>query len=366
MSDGDQDVESQAVDPFSTESADDLDDELSFDDDGAVSFDNDESTEDDALHQSEIDDIFGIGMDEEESITGLEALLNNTNILHVRMPLLEACITQLIRALKKSMRNFTSDNVELSLVETKSVRFGNYIEAVPIPTFISIFSIVEWDNYGIINIDSPMVYSILDALLGGRKAGAPLAVEGRSFTAIEVTLIQRFVELILKEMATAFLPIAKVEFRHERMESNPSLATIAYPADSAVLFSIDVDMDNRGGHIEILIPYPTLEPVRHLLRQMFMGDKSSRHSIWQDHWVNELQRTDVELEVSLGEVTALLSEIMSLEVGSTLSLGKNPKDLVVLRCGDANLLRGRVGRVGEKMAVRVEDWVPNRKNEAQI
>ena len=61
------------------------------------------------------------------------------------------------------------------------------------------------------------------------------------------------INLILKEMSTAFKPLAEVEFISERMESNPSLVTIAYPTDTAILFKIDVEMDSRGGGIEVLI-----------------------------------------------------------------------------------------------------------------
>lgn len=352
MSESDQEPPDNELPDIHAESDDQ--DGVMFGDDDAV----EGAAEDDgALSQFEIDDLFGVSMDEGTPTTGIEALLNSNHIQHKRMPLLEACFDRLVRALNKSLRNFASDNVELSLVDTNSVRFGNYIDTIPLPTLISVFKATEWNDYGLINVNSPLIYSILDVLLGGRRAAMPLAVEGRSFTAIEVTLIERMINLILKEMTTAFKPLAEVEFRHERTESNPSLATIAYPTDTAILFKIDVDMDNRGGRIEILLPYPTLEPVRHLLQQMFMGEKFGRDAIWENHWAREMLLTEVELEVSLGERTATLSEIMSLKVGSTLQLRNKPDELVTLHCGETRLLRGKVGRVGDRMAIQVRDWI---------
>lgn len=355
MSDSDQDPGSEEDDLSNISSADDDDEIASFDSDEAMS-------DDDVLQQDDIDDLFGVSMEESRPTTGLEALLNSTHVEHKRMPLLEACIDRLVRALKKSMRNFISNNIELSLTESSSIRFGNYIEAIPLPALISVFKAKEWNSYGLINVDSPLIYSTLDSLLGGRGAASTLAVEGRSFTPIEVTLIERMVDLVLREMTDAFKPLAEVEFCHERMESNPSLATIAYPADTGILFKIDIDMDNRGGRLEVMIPYPTLEPVRHLLQQMFMGDKFGRDSIWENHWASEMLLTDVELEVSLGEEMVLLDEIMSWQVGSTLQMRKNPQDFVTLRCGDTHLLRGKVGRLGDRMAIQVEDWIPTEKS----
>ena len=44
---------------------------------------------------------------------------------------------------------------------------------------------------------------------------------------------------------------------------------------------------------------------------------------------------------------------MKLEVGDTLMLELKPDALVTVRCGDVTLTEGRMGRVGDRVAVRV-------------
>jgi flagellar motor switch protein FliM len=326
---------------------------------GGISFPPDE--EDGALGQSEIDDLFGISMDDEVEQTGFHALLNSAYIQHKRLPLLEACFDRLVRSLTSSLRNFTSENVELTLAETTSIRYGDYIEAVPLPALISVFKAVEWDNYGLITINSPLIYAIIDLLLGGRRISTSLAIEGRSFTGIESMLVERLIKLVLNEMSTAFEPLSKVQFKHERLESNPSLAAIAYPTNTAILLKIDVDLDDRGGRLEVLIPNATLEPVRNLVQQMFMGEKFGRDNIWETHWAREMLSSDTELEVSLGEQMMPLGDILNLEVGSTLTLRTRPTDLVTLWSGDIPLLRGRVGRLGDNVAIQIDHWLKKKK-----
>ncbi len=143
--------------------------------------------------------------------------------------------------------------------------------------------------------------------------------------------------------------------------SNPSLASIAYPTDKAILFKIDVDMDDRGGRLEVLIPYATLEPVRDLLQQMFMGEKFGCDAMWETHWAREMLLSDTDLEVSLGEKMMTLNDIMNLKVGSTLQLRTRPDDLVTLWSGDIPLLRGRVGRLGDSVAIQIEEWFDKKK-----
>ena len=44
-----------------------------------------------------------------------------------------------------------------------------------------------------------------------------------------------------------------------------------------------MDMEDRGGRVELLLPYATLEPVRELLLLQFMGERFGRDSIRETH-----------------------------------------------------------------------------------
>jgi flagellar motor switch protein FliM len=113
-------------------------------------------------------------------------------------------------------------------------------------------------------------------------------------------------------------------------------------------------MEDRGGRMEMLLPYATLEPVRELLLQQFMGEKFGRDSIWETHLAEELWSTEVEVAVVLDEQVMRLSDIMALEPGSQIVLVNGPNATVELRCGSVTLFEGRIGRRKNRMAVRIE------------
>jgi flagellar motor switch protein FliM len=122
-----------------------------------------------------------------------------------------------------------------------------------------------------------------------------------------------------------------------------------------------VDMEDRGGRVELLLPYATLEPIRELLLQMFMGEKFGRDSIWEGHLATELWRTNVEVEAVLDELPMTLQDVMNLEIGQTLLLNVGPEARIELRCGGVGLLSGRMGRIGHQVAVRVENQLRDRR-----
>ncbi len=158
-------------------------------------------------------------------------------------------------------------------------------------------------------------------------------------------------------MCDAFEPLAPVNFTLDRLETNPRFAAIARPANAAILVKLRIDMEDRGGRTELLLPYATLEPIRKLLLQQFMGEKFGRDSIWESHLATELWSTKVEIDAILDEQTMPLNKIMNLQIGETIMLNASPDSKVEMRCRGVPLLTGRMGRVGASVAVRVEDAV---------
>ncbi|MFY9288625.1 MAG: flagellar motor switch protein FliM [Alphaproteobacteria bacterium] len=309
------------------------------------------------LSQNEIDSLLGFdgaGEGGQEG-SGIMALINSALVNYERLPMLEVVFDRLVRMMSTSLRNFTSDNVEVSLDQITSVRFGDYLNSIPLPAMLTVFKAEEWDNSGLLTIDSAMIYSIVDVLLGGRRGTAAMRIEGRPYTTIERNLVERLVRVILGDMSGAFDPLSPVTFRFDRLETNPRFATIARPANAAVLAKLRVDMEDRGGRVEILIPYATLEPIRELLLQMFMGEKFGRDSIWETHLGNELLMTDMKMQAVLGEATLPLGEIINWKPGSQLMLNVKADDLIALRAGDVTLFQGRMGSLNGHMAVKVEN-----------
>jgi flagellar motor switch protein FliM len=305
------------------------------------------------LNQAEIDSLLGVDDDDEEMISGMQAIVDSAMVSYERLPMLEIVFDRLLRMMSTSLRNLTSDNVEVSLDSITSIRFGDYLETIPMPAMISVFKAEEWDNYGLMIVDSALIYSIVDVLLGGRRGTAAMRIEGRPYTTIERNLVERMVTVVLSDLSAAFDPLSPVTFRFDRLETNPRFATIARPANAAVLARLRIDMEDRGGRIELMLPYATLEPVRELLLQMFMGEKFGRDSIWETHLANELWNTDVELDAVLDQVVVSLSEVMNWRPGSQIMLNAVPSSPIGLRCGEIPLFVGGMGQKNGNMAIKI-------------
>jgi flagellar motor switch protein FliM len=307
------------------------------------------------LNQDEIDSLLGFdaSVGSNVELTGVQALINSALVSYERLPMLEIVFDRLVRLATTSLRNFTSDNVEVTMDSISSVRFGDYLNSIPLPAILSVIKAEEWENYGLLTVDSSLIYSMIDVLLGGRRVGGNIRVEGRPYTTIEMALARRMIEVILDDTHRAFEPVTNVNFKLERMETNPRFAAISRPGNAAILIELRIEMDDRGGKIEILLPYATIEPIREQLLQMFMGEKFGRDPIWEGHLATEIYSADVEVEAVLHEQTLPLSRMLGIKQGDTVMFERTPSDPVRLRCGDVELTEAVMGHIGNHVSVRV-------------
>ncbi len=149
------------------------------------------------LNQAEIDSLLGFdeGPAGGENRTGMQRIISSGLVSYERLPMLEIVFDRLVRIMSTSLRNFTSDNVEVGIDNILSLRFGDYLNSIPLPAMLAVFKAEEWDNYGLMVVDSAMIYSIVDVLLGGRRGTAAMRIEGRPYTTIERTLVERLIQV---------------------------------------------------------------------------------------------------------------------------------------------------------------------------
>jgi len=302
------------------------------------------------LNQAEIDSLMNF---DEPVRSGMERLIRSGLISYERLPMLEIIFDRLVRILSTSLRNFTSDNAEATIESITSSRLGDYLANLPLQTMLAVFRAEEWDNSALLSLDSSMIYNMIDLVLGGRHGRALVPPDSRPYTPIERGLVERLVKVILADFTTSFTPVSKVRFRYDRLETNPRFAVISRVSNAAIVVRLRIDMEGRSGIIEIVLPYATLEPVRDLLLQKFMGEKFGRDHIWESHLADELWTTDVELDALFDEQSIRLSDILELQPGEFLPITLPMGSEVQLRCGGVPLFNASLGRIKNRLALTI-------------
>lgn len=218
---------------------------------------------------------------------------------------------------------------------------------------IGVFLAKQWGNYGLITVDSSLVYAVVDSLLGGRRAPSSMRIDGRAFTAIETHLVGRMMQQTLDDFAHSFEAIEPVDFALERVEVTPRFAAIAAPTNLTAVASFRIDMEGRGGRFHIVLPHATIEPVREKLIERFVGEKMGRNTMWESHIAEELLHTEVQVDAVLGERELRIEDYLALSEGRTITLDRAPDEDVALECRGVPLAAGTIGTHSSLAAIRL-------------
>ncbi|MDD2877018.1 MAG: FliM/FliN family flagellar motor switch protein [Acidiphilium sp.] len=287
----------------------------------------------------------------------LNRLIHGKAVSYERLPMAEIVFERLVRSLGGSLRNLFQDNVEVRLTDLTSQRLTDRFPGAGDASLHAVFRAREWDNLGVMVVDYDTICSLTEILLGGRTVTPSQPRVTRPLTSIERNLTERLIRLILHDLTVSFAPICAVTFELERTETDPRFATVGRNTGAALTARIGLTTANRSGTIGIILPYATIEPVRELLLQQFMGEKFGRDSIWEAHLAEELWHTDIELEAVLDQQTMKLSTLMHLQEGDVMPLGTQKGATIALRCGDVSLFNAQLGIRNGRIAAEIDNKV---------
>ncbi|PWC38018.1 flagellar motor switch protein FliM [Azospirillum sp. TSO35-2] len=313
------------------------------------------ATDTKTLSQEEIDRLlnFGAPVTDDATLSAIQRLVSSTTVNKDRLPMLDVVFDRMVRLLNTSLRQFASTNVEASLSKIEWLRYSEFQDTIELPALIGVARAEQWDNQLLVSIDSALIYCMMDVLLGGRRA-RPGRIDGRAYTSIERKMTERMMKVVLQDLGQSFDPLAQVDFVFDRLEVNPQFATITRSTNAIIRVRIEVEVERRTGHIDIVIPYSTLEPIRGKLVQMFMGEKFGHDTVWESHLKNELMRSKLELVAVLAETKVPLGEVLAWQKGQSLKLRINPDSTVLVFSKTIPLFAGHMGQRNDNIAVKID------------
>jgi flagellar motor switch protein FliM len=273
-----------------------------------------------------------------------------------RLPMLDIVVERLGKTLQNSLRRLAGDGVTVSIDPPAGMRLGDFLQKLPSPAMLCITRFDGSNAPGLVVAGPDLVYSAVELMLGGR----PLPTEARPnrpFSAVERALAERMVRIVLADLTTAFQPVADVKLRMERIESSAKFAAIVRESSVVLVIGVRMQIDGRGGRVDLVFPAASIKPLRDQLRQTYPGDKLGRDLLWEQHLTQELLVSQVRMSAVLDEPLIGLGEVMRWKVGSTVALGATPTSPVKVLCGKSPVFVGSMGRHDDKVVVRIDGRV---------
>jgi flagellar motor switch protein FliM len=250
-------------------------------------------------------------------------LTSQDRIIRGRLPQLDVIYEKFMRSFRVSLSAQLRKIATLNHASTDFLKFGEFINTLPMPTCMSVLRFNALRGSALLVIETKLAYALVDSIFGGDDR--PYSkVEGKDFTPIELTIIQKVVQLAIDDLEQAWAAIAKIDCSFVRTEVNPQFVGLVPPTDVVIASTFDVELENANGTVTLVIPYATIEPIKQKLSSGFQVESDQADKkIWSGIIQNQLLTTEVDVKVNLGETEITLNELMSLRPGDVIPLDQD-------------------------------------------
>ncbi len=278
-------------------------------------------------------------------------LANQDRIIRGRMPVLEIVNDRFARLCTSALTNVIRKRVELNPISIDMTKFGDFIRALPVPTSINIFKMEPLRGNAIVVVDARLVFALVENVFGGQ--GAQPKIEGREFTRIEQSIIDKVIQIVLENMEESWRPVHDVKMELVRSEINPQFAAIVPPSDVVVVINFEVELDSSLGSMVMCLPYATIEPIRSKLHASFQTERLEIDHTWVSRLKDRLLETPIELKIKMGETQITANQLMRMKVGDILVLDTDVEQLLPCTVAGVTKYWGMPGTVKYNKAFQI-------------
>ena len=246
-------------------------------------------------------------------------LASQERIVRGRMPTMEIINERFARNIRLGVFHLIRKSPEISIGPIKVQKYSAFLREIVVPTNFNIVSVKPLRGSGLIVCDPTLVFSVIDALFGG--AGKyHTRIEGRDFSATEVRVINRLIDVVTAEYKKAWQGIYPLELAYQRSEMQPQFANIATPNEIVITTSFTLEIGDTSGAIHFCIPYSTLEPIRDVLYSSMQGDSGEPDRRWINLMKEQIQAAEVEVVAELAQAPATVEQLLSFKAGDFIEL----------------------------------------------
>ncbi len=246
--------------------------------------------------------------------------------------------------------------VTVNVTSVDQLFYSEFILSVTSPSCLYVFNIEGTDGNGILEISPPLVFALVERLLGGSGESQK---KSRLITNIEQGVMQNVVETIFVDLQAAWKSIGNLQFKLDRFESEPDFVQIAPASEIVLVVSFEVSLGTVPYMMNLGLPIFALEEtISKLNTQRFYHTTAKGNSKNRPDFVRrQMGVTKLPVSATLGTTHISMNELMALSVGDVIRLDTRVDGEVKMFIGGLHKCYGRPGTVDSRRALKITRFV---------
>jgi len=279
---------------------------------------------------------------------------------HVRA--LRALHNSYARALSSSLSMSLRALVEVDCTHIEQLTYGEYLASLLEPSCIGVFSMKSLKGLGVMEINPPLIFPIIDKILGGPGAARPY---NRTLTTIEETVMTKVMKQALEILRESWQRSIELDMTLDRVENNPQFVQAAATADPVILILFDFRLDDTRSMMSLCFPFLTIQQaLANLRREEFrtvIDDETMRS--YRDMVRGHMDDLHVLVSARYESSPVTIGELLELQKGDIIKLQDASKDEAQIFISGQRKFCGRPGMVNGRRAVQI--YNPEEQNSSR-
>lgn len=246
-------------------------------------------------------------------------LTNQDRVIRGRMPTLDIIYERFIRLFRMSLSNSLRKIATISIISTDLLKFGEFVNTLPIPSCMCIMRFESLRGPALLVFESKLAYALVDSFFGGTDRPYT-KIEGKEFTRIELSIMRKVMDMAIKDLEEAWVPVHRADISFVRTEVNPQFVGVVPPSDVVISTTFEVELENASGTIALVIPYSTIEPIKNKLNASFQTESDRVDKEWTAKMEEHLRNAEVNVLVNLGVASITVGDLVNLNIGDIIPL----------------------------------------------
>jgi flagellar motor switch protein FliM len=244
--------------------------------------------------------------------------------------------------------------VEVKLTSVDQLTYSEFVFSLENPTCFNVLSAEPLDGNLVLDINPSILFPLIDRMLGGGKESA--SPTRRPMTEIELRLVGRITNEFLEELKPAWENVLAINFKVERVESNPQLVQIVPPNDVVVLISFELMLGELRGMMNLCIPFNCLERISSKLSANNWASSSRKGTTPEsiERVTKNLKGAPLEVVVHLADTTISMKDLIGLRVGDVITTEKDVRTPLTVDVEGVSKFQAKPGALKGRKAICIE------------
>ncbi|AGT31545.1 flagellar motor switch protein FliM [Geobacillus genomosp. 3] len=242
--------------------------------------------------------------------------------------------------------------VQISVASTDQIPYEEFVRSIPKMTIINVFEVPPLDGHVLLEVNPNIAYAMLDRVMGGRGASMDKVDH---LTEIETRIMSGLFDKAFAHWRDAWESVAEIDPLFVDFEVNPQFLRMIAPNDTVVVISLNTQIGEARGMMNVCIPHVVLEPImpRLSVHYWMQAQKKERSPEEAGRIEQRIRTARLPIVAELGTAVVTVGEFLQLEVGDVIQLEQSIHEPLVVKIGHIPKFIGQPGKRNKKLAVQI-------------